>query len=454
MRTRLLMLLNVLLMLVVLGAVPLEAASTTDVTEMFKYTYGAERLLYMFIQQYVAYRILNRKKKQVGGRGQWILPIQTRNAGVWMGHAEGGAKTTRRAQPDTAEATFSLQEFHGIWDISWKMLQDARKDEYSFARAIDFMDSSMNRRVFRLFDCDLIGDGLGRLATLPAADNQVTITVAELPMVDLGMIVDLMDESDHNTIVGPDGAAVTAIDVKNRTITTGTAGSGTAAGDYFTVADTVTSATSLHTVGLLAWADDANPATPVGNLGGLNRSTTGNDYWQGNVLDNSGTNRPASDDLFLQLLDLIRERGGVPVTDWMSNYAIIRRYHESLQDDVFYSMGRVREFEGAVGRGRNEEAFQGGEESEGETPYRFSGIPWRAEPFFRANRILGLNRDHVFVGYGENEVPQPLSEIFDDLVPFFTSTSNTTFEVVSYGQYEELCDNPGALGVIEDVAES
>src|SRR5258706_12087861 len=142
------------------------AASTTDVIQMFRYTYGAERLIYLAAQEIVLWRILQRKKTPVGGRGQWILPIQKSNAGIWVGHAEGGAKTTRRAQPATMEATFSLQEFHGVWDLSWKMLQDARKDEFSFARAIDFMDESFKRRVFRLLNADLLGTGLGELAII------------------------------------------------------------------------------------------------------------------------------------------------------------------------------------------------------------------------------------------------------------------------------------------------
>ena len=94
------------------------AASTTDIVNMFKYTYGTDRMLYLAAQEIVMWRILSRRKTPVGGRGQWILPVQVRNTGVFMGHTEGGAKTTRRAQPTWSEATFSLQEFHYIWDVS------------------------------------------------------------------------------------------------------------------------------------------------------------------------------------------------------------------------------------------------------------------------------------------------------------------------------------------------
>lgn len=430
-------------------------AATTDVIEMFKYTYGSDRLLYLAAQEIVAWRILSRKKSPVGGRGQWLLPIQTKNTGVFVGHSEGGALSTRRSQPDTQEASFALQEFHGIWDISWKMLQDARKDEYSFARAVDFMDASFRRRVFRLLNADLLGTGVGELGILPAADDATQVTVRGLPLVDLGLIVDLMDATNDNSLL-VDGQAVTAIDVPNRAITTATSVSGSAATDYFTVADTVATGSSLHMLGLLAWIDDANPRAAVGNIGGLNRSTAGNEFWQATDLGNSGTNRALTEDLMLQGLDTCRERGGTVVSDFMSNLAIIRRYHENLRADTFFALGAIKELGGKVGIGRDEAAMSSGENTEGETIYQFSGIPWRAEMFFDANKIIGLNREHLFIGHGENEVPRPISEIFDEMTPFFTmpSTAAAKFEVLSYWQGELLGDNPPAHFVIKDIAES
>lgn len=431
------------------------AAVTTDVTQMFKYTYAdIDRLIYLAAQEIVVWRILSRKKTPVGGRGQWILPIQTRNAGVFVGNAEGGAKTTRRSQPATTEATFTLQEFHGVWDISWKMLQDARKSEYAFSRAIDFMDESFKRRTFRQLNADLLGTGLGELGILPSTQDSTTPTIRSLPLVDQGMIVDLMSGADNDTKIAS-ARTITDIDVPNRTVTiSGAAISGSSAGDYFTIADSVSAATgSLHMVGLRAWINTANPPAVVGNLGGIDRSAAGNKIWQGTLLSNSGTLRPLTEDLMLQGLDTTRERGGAQVTDFMSNLPIIRRYHENLRNDVFFALNAVEALGSNVGTGRSK--LQDGENSEGKTPYQFSGIPWAAEMFFDANKLIGFNREAFFIGHGENEVPQPLSEVFgDDMTPFFTNTNNTTFEVVSYWQGELLCDNPPASFQISDVAEN
>ncbi len=337
------------------------------------------------------------------------------------------------------------------------MLQDARKDEYSFARAIDFMDESFKRRVFRLMNADLLGTGLGELGIIPSAqDGTLTPTIRSLPLVDQGMVVDFMSSADNDTRLAA-ARTINDIDVPNRTITLSGANTvaGSAAGDYFTVADSVSIATgSLHMNGIRAWLDTANPATVVGNLGGLDRSAAGNKIWQSTVLSNSGTNRPLTEDLLLQGLDTTRERGGSTVTDFMSNLPIIRRYHESLRADVFFALNSVEALGSKVGVGRDQEAMASNKDSEGETPYAFSGIPWRAEMFFDANQLIGFNREHFFIGHGENEVPQPLSEIFDEQTPFFTTTANTTFEVVSYGQFELLCDNPMSGFKVKDIAES
>ena len=267
------------------------------------------------------------------------------------------------------------------------------------------------------------------------------------------MIVDLMDASDDNTLL-LDGVTVSSVDIAGRTVTFGSSPTGSAATDYFTVADTVTSSASQHLAGLGAWISASNPSATVGNLGGINRSTSGNEFWQATVKGNSGTNRPFTEDLGLELLDTIRERGGKNPDAWMSNLKIIRRYHGDLREDVFFAMNSISELGGKVGVGRDEGGMQKGKEGKGKTPYKFSGIDWHAEPYMDANRIWGLSTENVFIGHGDNELPTPLSEVFDNLVSFFTTTSNTTFEIVSYWQGEVVCDNPMALGMISDVSES
>jgi len=426
-------------------------ASTTDVIEAMKYTYGVDQVLYLLNQEIVTWNMFQKLKKPLGGRGQFIMPIMVKNPGSWSGLAEGGSLPSN-LNPDTTEATFALQEFAGLYNMSWKLLQDARNSKFAFLTALKMMEQGFRRRVLKLINGDLLSDGLGKLAVMPAADNQTTITVNALPGVDLGMTVDLIDASDNDADLAA-SRTVSAVDVVNRTITiSGSAPSGTAAGDFFCIENTTKSGAIYHTNGLLGIIDDANP--PNGNFGNINRSTAGNEFWESVVLDNSGTNRALTEDLMMQLEDSVREKGGASLNSYVSNLAIIRRYHELLREDVFFAVSSPKGLDTGAGLGRTGQAQQKGKEGgTGKTIYRFSGQPWHVDPYFAANTIIGLDTKHFYIGHGENAVPRPVSEIFDG-TPFFRQTTSTTFEVAWYWQGQLLSDNPAAGAKIEDVAES
>ena len=73
------------------------AVSVADVIEMLKYTYGTDRVLYLASLEVVAWNILKRKQMPLGGRGQQLMPIRTKNAGIFRGITEAGTlPTTRR----------------------------------------------------------------------------------------------------------------------------------------------------------------------------------------------------------------------------------------------------------------------------------------------------------------------------------------------------------------------
>ena len=426
-------------------------ASTTDVIEALKYTYGVDQVLYLVNQEVVCWNMFQKMKKPMAGRGQFLMHIMVKNPGAWSGLAEGGALPSN-IDPDTTEASFSLQEFAGLYNMSWKLIQDARNSKFAFQTALKMMESGFRRRILKLINADLISDGLGKLAIMPAADNQTTITVDALPSIDLGMTVDLIDASDNDADLAA-SRTVTAIDVQNRTVTiSGSAPSGTAAGDFFCIENTTKSGAIYHTDGLLGIIDDANP--PSGNFGNINRSTAGNEFWESVVLENSGTNRALTEDLLIQLEDSVREKGGAKLNAYISNLAIIRRYHELLREDTYFALSSPKAFDSGAGVGRDGGAQQKGTDGgDGRTIYRFSGNPWHVEPYFAANTIIGLDTKHFYIGHGENAVPRPVSEVFDG-TPFFRQTSNATFEVAWYWQGNLLSDNPAAGAKIEDVAES
>lgn len=421
-------------------------AQVSNVIEALKYTYGTDRVEYLFNEESVVFSILSRVKKPVGGRGQFLMPIMVQNPGAFTGITEGGALPSA-LQPDTTEASFSLQEFVGLYDVTWKLIQDARNSKFAFTQAITMLDEGLKRRIMRNLNADLIDDGRGRLAVWTGSDNSTPVTSAFLPRVETGMVVDCMD-TDNDTKNG-DSLTITGVNPQTREFSFSGSVSSTGAGDYLVIQDTCDDSLndSLHTNGLLGVIDDANPASVVGNFGNISRSTAGNEFWKAVVLDNGGTNRPLTEDLLLQAMDYGREKGGGKIKAWLSNWAIVRRYHEILAAERYFALSAP----GAIGGGIGRKSVNGGDE--GMTPYEFSGVPWHVDPYFANNTIVGLDTDHLFLGVGENEVPRPISEIFEN-IPFFRQTSSATFEVAWYYQLELLSDNPAASVKIEDIAES
>lgn len=421
-------------------------AQVSNVIEALKYTYGTDRVEYLFNEESVTFNILSRVKKPVGGRGQFLMPILVQNPGAFTGITEGGSLPSA-LQPDTTEASFSLQEFVGLYDVTWKLIQDARNNKFAFQQAITMLDEGLKRRIMRNLNADLLDDGRGRLGVWTAADNSSPVTSAFLPRLETGMVVDCMD-TDNDTKNG-DSLVVTGVDPQTRAVSFSGSVSSTGAGDYFVIQDTADDSLndSLHTNGLLGVIDDANPAAIVGNYGAINRSTAGNEFWKSVVLDNSGTNRPLTEDLLLSAQDYAREKGGGKIKAWMSNFPIVRRYHEILAAERYFALSAPGAIGGGIGRKRE------ASENDGMTAYEFSGVPWHVDPFFTNNTIVGLDTDHLFLGVGENEVPRPISEIFEN-IPFFRQTSSATFEVAWYYQLELLSDNPAASVKLEDIAES
>lgn len=421
-------------------------ATVSNVQEALRYNYGVNRVLYLFNEESPTFHILGKVKKPMGGRGQFIMPTLVANPGAFTGITEGGALPSA-LQPDTAEATFSLQEYVALYDVSWKLIQDARSNKFAFQQAITMLDEGLKRRIMRNLNSDLIGSGRGELAVLPAADNVSPITVNAMPRLEKGMVCDVVATSDDDT-KRADSVTITAVDYVNRTIATSGNPSGSAAGDYFVIQDTtdVTDGFCKHSNGLIGIIDDADPAAVVGDYGGIDRGTAGNEYWESVVLSSGGTNRPLTEDLLIQAQDGVREKGGGSLKAWLTNLRVTRRYHEMLRQEAIFALGSVGPLGGGLGRKEKDPG------ETGKTPYEFSGIPWLADPYFAANTVLGLDTDHLFLGVGENDVPRPISEIFDN-VPFFRQTANATFEVAWYYQMELISDNPASCVKIEDVAE-
>lgn len=425
------------------------AATVTGVVEALKYRYASpERMRYLFADESVTREILGKRTQRADGRGKLITPLTVKNPTGFKGGAEGGAIASAR-DPDTAEATHDVVEYTGTYETSWKLLDNATRDKAAFIKVTSWLTESLRKHMMRMLNADLLSNGLGKLGTLPGADNTSSPVCAEVPAFSVGMIVDWMDAGDNDTKHG-DSLAVNDVDPTTKEVTLSGALSSTAAGDYATIEDTVASGFSYHSHGLLGIIDTDDPPSPKGNFGNIDRDTAGNTFWKGIVLANGGTNRPLSEDLLIQGADNARLRGTPMFSHLMSGQAIARRYHAILSAQRFMTLGF-----GAGGQSGGVGRKNMGKEprADGKTVYDFGGIPWHVDVYFPANTMVGINVDDWFLGVGKFDEPRPVDEWFPGQVEFFKRGSNTTFSVEFYYLMELICDAPNRQVKWEDIAE-
>lgn len=422
-------------------------AQVSDVIEALKYTYGADRVEMILNKRSITWNIFKKEMERGGGRGQHITPIYHQLPEGISGTVEGGAKPTA-LQPNTAEATFSLQEYTGNYDVTWKLMSDAGNgNRLAFEKAVTLLDRGIRTGFAQDISNDMLDDGRGRLAILPAADNTSPVTVSRPIRARQGMVVDIMDTDNDTKHL--DSGTISAVDHNANTITVSGTITGTAANDYMVRQDTADDSVNdaLHVNGLLGIVDNENPAAIVGNYGGINRSTAGNEWWESTVLDNSGTNRELTEDLILQAIFDSRLKGGGQPNMILTSPGVYRRYYQ------LFAAEQMQMRSGSGVRGSLGPADVAKDSETGQTPLNFSGLDVRFDDFHAANTMLILDTDDFSIVHGENRVPQPVSNIFDgaaDLV----DTSNTTFEVPWWWCGELVCQNPAAQAKIEDISES
>jgi hypothetical protein len=425
------------------------AATTANVVEALKYTYlTPQRVRYLFNDESVTREIIGSNTEREDGRGKLIMPVTVNNPTAFRGVAEGGDIPAAR-DPDTDEAVWEIVEYVGVYSTTWKLLDQAKRNEAAFVKVTSWLGDSLRRHMMRMLNADLMSNGLGKLFTLPSAQDSTTPTCSEVPSVSPGMVIDVMESSDNNT-KRANSVSVDAVNPITKVVTLSGAISGSSADDYGTIEDTVTSTTSLHSHGLLGIIDDADPPASKGDFGSIDRGTAGNEYWESSVLDNGGTARSLTEDLLIQGFDNARLKGGGRITHLLSNQAIARRYHDLLSTDRFIAMGFN---DGGMSGGVGRKNIGKGPNSTGKTVYDFGGVPWHVDPYFAANTMVGINKADFSLGIGMHDAPRPVDEWFDG-VEFFKRTTTTTFSVEFYYLMELLCSNPAAQVKWEDIAES
>ncbi len=422
-------------------------AETADVIEALKYSYGAERLEMALNEKCCTWNLFKKQQVAAGGRGQFIVPLYNQLPEGISGITENGTLPSN-VDPDTSEATFSLQEIAGVFNVSWKLLSDARNDRFAFQNAVEIQTRGFDVAFCQDLGNQMLDDGRGRLAVLSGADNTSPVTVSRPIRIRDGMVVDIMD-TDNDT-VHLDSGTVSGVDYVNNTVTVSGTITGTAASDYFVRQDTCDDSQndSLNLNGLLGIVDNDDPASVVGDYGGIDRGTAGNEFWESIVLSNSGVNRTLTEDLILNCQLDIRLKGQGDPDVMLVPPGVYRRYYEFFQQDRFIMMKQ-----GETGGMSGELGPKGGIGDDGATQLKFSGMTVHMDDFAAANTALLLDTSTFFIAHGQNRVPQAVSDTFDR-ANFFAETTSAGFDVRWWWQGELVCKSPASSGKIEDISES
>ena len=430
--------------------------TTTNVIEALRYTESETQLMTALNEESVAWDLIGdsgNRFTQLEGRGMNIESIVTQYPERIQGIAEGGSLPSALA-PDTAEAVFSAQAVVGVWETSWSSILRAKRSRAAFTNVIDLHQNGLRSAFIQDMSNEILDNGKGRLAVLSAANDSTTISsLSGHPRVRKGMVLDCMDVGDDDT-KHMDSQAVTAVNEQTPSFVVAGAPSGTAANDYFVREDTTDDSLNdaLHMNGLIGIVSNANPASVVGNYGGINRSTAGNEFWESPVLSNSSTNRPLTGDLMMDALRVRRKTGGknnkagFGKLAWLTNDAIEGQYMNLFETLRFVDSGSGP-FKGDVGPVVTNTA-------KGMSAFKFSGIPIHSDVFSAANTMFLLDLSTFSIGHVGPKVPRPIDEIFDGQIPFFRQTSNASFEKVWYFEGDVICVKPRASSRIDDIAES
>lgn len=421
----------------------------TQVVEALKRTFVKDRLEIVMNDESVEWNMFSKKAAPEGGGRQFLVPVYDQLPEGWGGITEGGTLPTSLAA-GTAELNFSLQEYAGRYELSWKLIDDARNNKQAFERAVELMDRGFRKAILQDLSADLSDDGRGRLGLMSAADNTSPITTSSIPKIRKGMVLDIMDDGDDDT-KHLDSGTVTDVDPIGKTVTISGTITGTGADDYLVREDSCDDSLndSLHLTGVMAAVSAADPASVVNSTGYGDLAVSGNSWHKSANLANGGTNRALTEDLLLQGVHAARAKGNGKIDKIYINPSLYERYHELLANERFMTIKAGERFAGKLGP---KDAGRFGDT--GKAAHMFDNIAIHVSLYAPANMALLLDSSEFTLYHGKNKMPAPVSQVFND-VSFFRDVANTaSFEVAWWWQGELVCCNRAAQVRISDLAES
>lgn len=307
-------------------------------------------------ENYLIKKLVENKQEATGKR--FFVPLHYgRNNGV--GYRAEGARLPDAGNQKYKESTANVKYLYGSIEITGPTIKAMRNDKGAFIRAVESEMKGLTRDLKDQRARALFGDGTGRIGTFAVNTSSNEITVDKIKYFQVGMNIDIVNASGTVTV---SNRQITNIDRATKKITISGAPVTTAATDYAVV------------------TGDLNNE-PMGLGGIMNPSLTlqgidpaANPWWKPSVIANGSTNRPISQQLMRQALDLSELEGG-KVDIISSSYGVRAAYEALLQQNVRYV---------------NPMKLEGGFEA-----LEFDGKPIIVDRYHESNRMFFLDMDEI-----------------------------------------------------------
>ncbi len=282
-----------------------------------------------------------------------VVPVEGGNFVISVHRGRNVASAIARSEDETlptagnqgyVRALVPVKQLYSRIRVSGKVIAATRSNKGSFVRAIESeMKGSMTDSK-RELNRQVNGDGTGALAYWTTADNTSPLDLDD----NLGnpvngsyigatsVTVDVVDASDHTTLLGNDLVLTRGADAATSTAFTytGTNPAGTADGDYAIYADTL----KREMMGIQGIISDANPLTLSGGLHGLTVASYPD--WKAKVMGADSTRQDLTFDLMQQLLSKIVSESAVDEREiklWHCHPSMADTYLKLCRDERIFT---------------------------------------------------------------------------------------------------------------------
>jgi len=320
-------------------------------------------------QDNVLLQRLEKNEEDVGGQ-QAVVPLHvSRNSGV--GARPDGGLLPSAGNQGFSQAVYNCAYNYGRIEITGPTIKASRKNKYAFVKVVDAEIKGMVADLKNDINRQMHGDGSGVLGLVNGDPNTGTTLTMDAPgtmYLHKGMKLHLVDPS--STTPGDFRANVGEKVVASKTSATAvevTTGFHADAADNDYVVRSGSYA--LEMMGLKGIIDDGSPRAGL-HVGGINRATAGNEFWDAYVLDNAGSPRKLTLDLMQQAMDGAEEEGG-RISLIMTSRAVRRKYLSLVKAD---------------GRFVNEMKLDGGFKA-----LEYDGVPLVVDRFCLPNRMYFID---------------------------------------------------------------